>query len=112
MIPLQKNGELPTVAAVRIVNAMSGGCFVIQGPPGTGKTFTASRVITSLLASGKKVGIASNSHKAVVNLLIACGDAARESGFDLQGLKVGGDDEGILFSRNPRLKYVKDSTNA
>ena len=112
VIPLQKNGELPTVAAVRIVNAMSGGCFVIQGPPGTGKTFTASRVITSLLASGKKVGIASNSHKAVVNLLIACGDAARESGFDLQGLKVGGDDEGILFSRNPRLKYVKDSTNA
>lgn len=112
VIPLQKEGELPTAAAVRIVNAMSGGCFVIQGPPGTGKTFTASRVITSLLASGKKVGIASNSHKAVVNLFIACGDAARGSGFDLQGLKVGGDDKGALFSHNPNLQYVKDSIGA
>ena len=58
---------------------MAGGCLVIQGPPGTGKTFTASRVIAALLAAGKRVGVASNSHKAMMNLMLACGEAA-ESG--------------------------------
>ncbi len=112
VFPLQQEDELPTAAAIRITTTMSGGCFVIQGPPGTGKTYTASRVISSLLASGKKVGITSNGHKAVVNLLVSCGDAARESGFDLHGIKVGGDDEGILYSRNPNLQYVKDTASA
>jgi len=78
-------------------------------PPGTGKTHTASRSSLRCFAAGKKVGIASNSHKAVVNLLIACGDAARESGRLLHGIKVGGDAEGPLFSSNPGVKFVKDT---
>jgi uncharacterized protein len=109
---LQNPGESTTDAAVRITHSMSGGCLVIQGPPGTGKTHTASRVITALLAAGRKVGVASNSHKAVVNLLVACGDAASENGRLLQGMKVGGDDEGPLFSSNPALQYVKNTSDA
>ena len=66
---LQNAGESAGNAAIRITRLMAGGCLVVQGPPGTGKTHTASRVITALLAGGRKVGIASNSHKAVVNLL-------------------------------------------
>ncbi|HBP86344.1 MAG TPA: helicase, partial [Nitrospiraceae bacterium] len=110
--PLQQNGESPTEAAKRVAGTLGGGCLVIQGPPGTGKTFTASQVITSLLAAGKKIGVASNSHKAVMNLLSACGDAAKESGSQLHGIKVGGDAEDPLFSCNPELQYIKDSNTA
>ena len=95
---LQSAGESVADVAIRITRSMSGGCLVIQGPPGTGKTYTASRVIAALLGAGKRVGIASNSHKAVVNLLIACGEAASESGSTLQGIKVGGDAEGPFGS--------------
>jgi uncharacterized protein len=110
--PLQKAGESTTDAAIRVTSSMSGGCLVIQGPPGTGKTHTASRVINALLTAGKKVGIASNSHKAVVNLLLACGDAARESGRLLHGIKVGDDAEGPLFKSNTALRYVKNTGDA
>lgn len=108
----RRDDETPTEAAIRITASMAGGCLVIQGPPGTGKTFTASRVITALLAAGKKVGVASHSHKAVVNLLLACGEAARAVGGRLQGIKVGGEPEGLLFSSNPDLQYVSDSSGA
>ncbi|MEE2003259.1 TM0106 family RecB-like putative nuclease [Alkalimonas sp. MEB108] len=42
----------------------------IQGPPGAGKTFTGKHVIAELLRQGKTVGISSNSHKAINNLLL------------------------------------------
>ena len=109
---LQQADETPTEAAIRIAGSMAGGCLVIQGPPGTGKTFTASQVITRLLASGKKVGVASNSHKAVINLLTACGDAAKECGSQLNGLKVGGDPDDHLFSCHPGMQYLKDTGSA
>ncbi|MEP7153584.1 MAG: DEAD/DEAH box helicase, partial [Nitrospira sp.] len=109
---LRRDDETPTEAAIRMTASMAGGCLVIQGPPGTGKTFTASRVITALLATGKKVGVASHSHKAVVNLMLACGEAARAGGGRLQGIKVGGEAEGPLFSSNPDLQYVPDSSAA
>jgi len=86
--------------------------LVLWGPPGSGKTYTASHAIASLLSSGKKVGVASNSHKAVVNLLIACGEAVRESGYRLDGIKVGGEDEGPLYSSNPDLHHIKDNAGA
>jgi superfamily I DNA and/or RNA helicase len=41
----------------------------IQGPPGTGKTYISANIITKLIASGKKVGVTSNSHEAIKNLL-------------------------------------------
>ena len=110
--PIQNAGELATEAAIRITSLMSGGCLVVQGPPGTGKTYTASHVINALLAAGKNVGVASNSHKAVVNLLSACGDAARDKGRQIHGIKVGGDGDGPMFSANPGLQYVKENGDA
>jgi hypothetical protein len=57
----------------------------IQGPPGAGKTFTGKHVIAELLRQGKKVGISSNSHKAINNLLIGtvryCSDQGIEAFF-------------------------------
>ena len=115
-VPPAASMQLPTEstieAAIRMTHQMSGGCLVIQGPPGTGKTYAASRVITSLLAAAKTIGIASNSHKAVVNLLKACGEAAVESGTTLQGIKVGGGAEAGLMASNPGLHYVASSGDA
>ncbi len=59
----------------------------IQGPPGAGKTYTGSRVIVSLLKAGKRVGVSSNSHKAIVNLLHAIEKCALEEGFEFKGAK-------------------------
>jgi hypothetical protein len=106
---LQEENETTSEAAVRVAGAMDGGCLVVQGPPGTGKTYTAAHVINALVAAGKRVGVASNSHKAVINLLEACGKAEREAGRVLRGVKVGGEQEGNLFSDNPSFQFVKDS---
>jgi len=110
--PVQKSGETAVDAAIRVSGAMNGGCLVVQGPPGTGKSYTASRVIASLLAAGKKVGVASNSHKAVVNLLIACGNAARDRGQHLSGIKVGGEATGPVFTENLNLRYIETNPDA
>lgn len=56
-----------SVAAVR---SLEGSCLYVQGPPGSGKTHTGSHMIAALLADGRKVGVVSNSHKAI-NLLMA-----------------------------------------
>ena len=109
---LQNANESATSAAIRVSGSMSGGCFVIQGPPGTGKTYTAARVIIALLAAGKKVGVASNSHKAIVNLLLECGKASRESGRPLQGVKAGGGPDEPLFACNPGMHYVEKNGDA
>lgn len=44
--------------------------LAIQGPPGAGKTYTAKHVIAELIKMGAKIGIASNSHKAINHLLL------------------------------------------
>lgn len=106
---LQAPGETTIEAAIRVASQMNGGCLVIQGPPGTGKTYTAAAMISALLAAGKKIGITSGSHKAVINLLAACGKAQRAVGQQLRGLKVGGDDEEELFADNPGLAYVEQA---
>lgn len=99
-------------AAIRLTRSATGRCLVVQGPPGTGKTYTASRVIATLLSLGKKVGIASNSHKAVINLLAASGDALKEMKKTLLGIKVGDDDSDAVFKNNPKLAHIKDSKDA
>jgi uncharacterized protein len=109
---LQNAGEATADAAMRVTGSMPGGCLVVQGPPGSGKTYTAARVINALLSAGKKVGISSNSHKAVVHLLMECGKAAKEAGGFLRGIKAGGEKEGSLFADNPALRYVESNKEA
>jgi uncharacterized protein len=104
--PMKTPAEFPLDAAIRIVDSMDGGCLVIQGPPGTGKTYTASHVIAHLLAQGKKVGVSSNSHKVVMNVFEACGEAMAEAGSSLQGIKVGGDPVSPIYAANPGLVFV------
>ena len=70
-----------------LVRSLDGRHLVIQGPPGSGKTWTSGRLIADLIARGKRVGVASTSHKAIHNLLAAVEEAAAEIGLDFQGLK-------------------------
>lgn len=56
-------------ALINAVANMDKSCLCIQGPPGAGKTYTAKMVIKKLLANDKRIGIMSNSHAAILNLL-------------------------------------------
>ena len=68
---LLADGEDLTTGTIRVLRAMNATTLAIQGPPGAGKTTVASRAIQALIADGKRVGVASNSHKAINHLLEA-----------------------------------------
>jgi predicted RecB family nuclease len=59
----------------------------VQGPPGSGKTYTGSRMIAALLAEGKRVGVMSNSHKAIHHLMHGAMQAAKEQGIAVRAVK-------------------------
>ena len=65
-------------AIIRAVHSMQDTVLCFQGPPGSGKTYTAQRVIESLVRAGKRVGIMSNSHAAIMNLLKPVAEALPE----------------------------------
>lgn len=73
----------------------------IQGPPGAGKTYTGSHVIVELLRQGFTVGVTSNSHKAINNLLAAIERVAIDRGVEFAGVKKcsAGKDEQLFDCR-------------
>ena len=109
---MQQNGESAIQSAIRITGRMASGCLVIQGPPGTGKTYAAARVISALLAAKKTIGIASNSHKAIINLMDECGKAERQVGRTIQGIRVSKEEDPGFSTANPGIKHVGKSADA
>ena len=69
------------------VKKLNSSYLLVQGPPGSGKTFTSAKIILSLIKDNKKVGITSNSHKAINNLLAQIENLALEENFTFKGLK-------------------------
>ena len=69
-----------TIAAV---GTMDETILPIQGPPGTGKTYVTARAILSLVRQGARVGVTSNSHEAIRNVLMGCLSALEEDDPDL-----------------------------
>ena len=67
--------------------SLDGSYLFLQGPPGTGKTWTGARIVVHLLASGRRVGISAQSHKAIHNLLDEIETVARDTGVRFKGLK-------------------------
>ncbi len=65
---LYADNEKYLSAIISAVKAMDETCLCIQGPPGSGKTFTARHIIKALVQQGKRIGIMSNSHAAIMNL--------------------------------------------
>jgi predicted RecB family nuclease len=85
--PLVRSGESLLEATTRVVAGLENSYLFVQGPPGAGKTYTGSHVIVELMRRGKTVAVASNSHKAINNLLEAVEKVATESKFEFNGVK-------------------------
>ena len=71
---------------VEAVANLDSSTLFIQGPPGAGKTYTGSHVIIELIARGRRVGVTSNSHKAIHNLLEGVEKQAEARGLDFVGI--------------------------
>lgn len=105
--PMQREGEVIEAAAIRSALKMRESTLCLQGPPGTGKTTTAAAMILALVEAGHSVGITSNSHKAIENLLRAC---CEKGGQSFQAIKVGGEPD--IAEAYPQITHVgqpKDS---
>ena len=76
----KKQFELEDI--VELVRGLNNSTLVIQGPPGAGKSYTAKHAIAALLADGKRVGITSNSHKAINHLLMTTVEHCQTLGLD------------------------------
>jgi len=57
---------------IKSIAAMDETLLPIQGPPGTGKTYVSAHAILSLVRAGHRVGVTSNSHEAIRNVLMGC----------------------------------------
>jgi uncharacterized protein len=87
---LRREGEPLVEAGRRLALSLDGSVLPVQGPPGAGKTYIGARMISSLVAAGKKVGVTAVSHKVIRKLLEDSLQAAREDGVDLSCVhKVG-----------------------
>ena len=76
-----------TEESVKVTKQMNNTCLSIQGPPGTGKTYNSAKIIIELMKDGKKVGVSSNSHEAIKNLLSEIEKQAKDEGFKFKGMK-------------------------
>lgn len=62
--------EAKLIEIISAIQNLDNSYLTIQGPPGAGKTYTAKHVIAALIKNGAKIGISSNSHKAINHLLV------------------------------------------
>ncbi|KKB79713.1 nuclease [Devosia soli] len=99
-----------TIAAV---HRMENTVLPVQGPPGSGKTYVTARTILSLVEAGYRVGVASNSHEAIRNVLMGCVDALKDvkltRTLDIIH-KVSSDDDG--YPDNSPVRRTTDNANA
>lgn len=68
---------------IEAVENLDSSYLAIQGPPGSGKTYTAKQIIAELVRKGKRVGISSNSHKAINNLLAGTASFCKQQGIEV-----------------------------
>jgi predicted RecB family nuclease len=100
--PRLKTGPLVPVVdsvagTIAAVGAMDETVLPIQGPPGTGKTYVTARAILSLVRKGARVGVTSNSHDAIRNVLMGCLSALEDEDLPINldlVHKTSGEDDG------------------
>ncbi|MEM7070170.1 MAG: TM0106 family RecB-like putative nuclease [Pseudomonadota bacterium] len=93
------------------IAALDNSYLFIQGPPGAGKTYISGHIIVDLIKRGKKIGVTSNSHKAIHNLLEKVESVAAEKGVNFHGIKKasGGNDETIFDGQFIRSETKTDN---
>jgi predicted RecB family nuclease len=100
----QLHEPLPQV--VDAIARLDRSALFVQGPPGAGKTYTGSHVIVALLERGLRVGVSSNSHKAIDNLLHGVEKVAAERGVRFMGVKKAGGDNADSGFDGPSFRNV------
>jgi len=111
-LPIRNPGEPLTDAVIRAVVDLDHSYLFLQGPPGTGKTYTAAEAIVALLRAGKRVGVSSNSHKAINKLLLEVEKHAKASGFRFNGAKKGNKDDPETEFNSLNITTIFDSKEA
>lgn len=104
--PIIDNNENILEGASKAVANLQNSYLFIQGPPGAGKTYTSSHIIVDLIKSGKRVGISSNSHKAISNLLASIEKAAKEKKIRFYGQKKSDKDKSETHFDGEMIKDV------
>jgi predicted RecB family nuclease len=92
-------GADATGGAIEALRLLDNSYLLVQGPPGAGKTYTSSQAIVALLAAGKRIGVASNSHKAINNLLKDVEAIAAAQGLRCRGMKKSSREDQMLGTR-------------
>ena len=104
---LCRPGEPELDAARRLGLSLDETTLAIQGPPGSGKTYTGARMVLSLVAAGKRVGVTANSHKVIGNFLAAVLTAAATEGQTVRvAQRVSEDGQG---TDHPGVTVTKDN---
>src|SRR5262249_17518477 len=96
--PITPNEDNILKESIEALSVLDNSHMLIQGPPGTGKTYTSSHAIVELLVQGKRVGVASHSHKAINNLLTAVENAAIARNIRFHGIKKSSRDDQFFQS--------------
>ncbi len=94
--PIVPEGMDATAGALDALRALDDSYLLVQGPPGAGKTYTSSAAIVALLAEGRRIGVASNSHKAINNLLAEVQAMATAQGLRVAGMKKSSREDQML----------------
>lgn len=84
--------------ALEAVAALENSYLFIQGPPGAGKTHISSHIIVDLIKREKKIGVTSNSHKAIHNLLQKIESVALEKDVQFAGIKKSSGNDETVFA--------------
>ena len=95
-------------ASIDAVGRLDRSYLLVQGPPGAGKTYTSARTIVALLKEGKRVGVSSNSHKAINNLLAEIETVAAKQKVTFKGVKKSTTEDQILEDANQIVNVTKN----
>lgn len=100
ILPETNDVDINMKNIIDVIKNLDDSYMFIQGPPGTGKTYTGAHIILALIQTGKKVGVTSNSHSAIINLLQRIEDLAKENDISFTGAKKSSEDESTQFNGN------------
>ena len=92
--------------AKRVALGLDRSALCIQGPPGSGKTSKGGQIIAALLNAGKRIGISSNTHDAICQLMKSAAEAAAGLGIHFTAAKCGEEDR-VPF--HPAIEIIPDN---
>jgi hypothetical protein len=81
------DGDLTLDTMSAVVSSLDSSPLFVQGPPGSRKTYNGARVIVDLLRRGRRVGITSNSHRAIGKLLEEVDTASFDADVEVRAMK-------------------------